>query len=220
MASLAGKTVFITGASRGIGLAIALRAAREGANIVVAAKTEAPHPRMSGTIHEAAEQVSAAGGQPLAARMDLRSDSDIAMAVDAAAARFGGIDILIHNASALYRGSTEQTDMKRFDLMHMVNVRGPYLLTRLCLPHLRRASNPHVLSIAPLLAVGPLRRFAAGAAFAISKLNLSLMTMGLPPSSRAMALPSIRFGRGSQSGPKETGSSTATGTGDDRVGRR
>jgi NAD(P)-dependent dehydrogenase (short-subunit alcohol dehydrogenase family) len=147
--SLTGKTLFITGASRGIGLAIGLRAARDGANVVIAAKTDAPHPKLPGTIHSAAREIEAAGGKALPLLMDVRSEDQVDAAVARAVATFGGIDILVNNATALYRDGTMNTPMKRFDLLFNVNVRGTYLVTQKCVPHLRAAQNPHVLTIAP-----------------------------------------------------------------------
>jgi citronellol/citronellal dehydrogenase len=175
--SLAGKTLFITGASRGIGLAIGLRAARDGANIVIAAKSDTPHPKLPGTIHTAAEEIERAGGSALAIAVDIRDEGQVAAAVEAAAARFGGIDILVNNASAMFREPTMDTEMKRFDLLFDINTRGAYLVTQKCMPHLRRAANPHVLMIAPLLMIDPPEKWSKFPAYSISKFNMSLLTM-------------------------------------------
>src|SRR5579871_6000130 len=143
--SLAGKTLFITGASRGIGLAIALRAARDGANIAIAAKTAEPHKHLPGTIYTAAEEIERAGGQALPLIVDVREEASVAAAVDGTVRRFGGVDICVNNASAIQLTGVLETEMKRFDLMQQVNARGTYLTSKLCIPHLKRAANPHVL---------------------------------------------------------------------------
>src|SRR5262245_20668889 len=155
LASLKGRTLFITGASRGIGLAIALRAARDGANIAIAAKTVAPHPKLEGTIYTAAEAIEAAGGQALALATDIRGQGQVQAAVDATLHRFGGIDICINNASAIALTDTLSLDMKRFDLMQAVNGRGTFLVAKLCLPHLLKAPNPHILTLAPPINLDP-----------------------------------------------------------------
>ncbi len=175
--SLAGRTLFITGASRGIGLAIALRAARDGANVIVAAKTTEPHPRLPGTIHTAARQIEAAGGQALPVAVDVRDEQQVAAAVEKAVERFGGIDILINNASAISPTPTAATDMKRYDLMQQVNTRGTFLCTKVCLPHLLRSSNPHVLMISPPLNMEE-RWFAPHVAYSIAKYGMSLCVLG------------------------------------------
>ena len=149
--SLKGKTLFVTGASRGIGLAIALRAARDGANVAVAAKTDQPHPKLPGTIHTAAAEIEAAGGKALPLMVDVREEDSVMAAVEATVARFGGIDICVNNASAIQLTGTLATDMKRYDLMHQVNARGTFLTSKACLPHLKRAANPHVLALSPPL---------------------------------------------------------------------
>lgn len=172
-----GKTVFITGASRGIGKSIALRLAKEGANIIVAAKSVTENPKLGGTIFTSARDIENAGGNALAVACDVRDESQIAEAVTSATARFGGIDIVINNASAISLTGTEATDTKRFDLMHDINVRGSFLVTRHCLPWLRRAANPHILTLSPPLNTDP-RWLAPHVAYTISKLNMSLLTLG------------------------------------------
>src|SRR5436309_13749513 len=155
MGELKGKTLFITGASRGIGKAIALRAARDGANIVIAAKTAAPHPKLPGTIYTAAAEMEAAGGRALACAVDIRLEEQVREAVAKAVETFGGIDILVNNASAIRLTGTLATTMSRYDRMHQVNARGTFACTQACLPHLLKASNPHVLNIAPPLRLEP-----------------------------------------------------------------
>jgi citronellol/citronellal dehydrogenase len=177
-ATLAGKTLFITGASRGIGLAIALRAARDGANIVIAAKSNVPNPRLPGTIHSAAAEIEAAGGQALAVKCDIREEADVRAAVDAAVARFGGIDILVNNASAISLTGTLDTPMKRFDLMFGVNVRGTFLCSQACLPHLLRAGNPHILTLSPPLNMDP-RWFGPHVAYTMAKYGMSECVLGM-----------------------------------------
>lgn len=176
--TLQGKTLFITGASRGIGKAIALRAAREGANIVIAAKTSEPHPKLPGTIHTAAEEVEAAGGKALACVVDIRFEEAVQGAVDQAVETFGGIDILINNASAISLTPTLDTTMKRFDLMHGVNTRGTFLCSKICLPHLHQADNPHILNISPPLNMDP-RWFGPHLAYTMAKYGMSLCVLGL-----------------------------------------
>ena len=149
--SLAGKTLFITGASRGIGLAIALRAARDGANIAIAAKTTATHPKLEGTIFTAADAIAKAGGKALPLAVDIRDEAAVEDAIAHTAERFGGIDIVVNNASAISLTATPETEMKRFDLMHQINVRGTYLCTQKAVPHLAKSANPHVLNISPPL---------------------------------------------------------------------
>jgi len=178
MTSLKGLTLFVTGASRGIGLAIALRAARDGANIVVAAKTVRPHPKLEGTIHSAAEAIEAAGGQALAIQTDIRDDAQVQAAVDATLKRFGGIDICINNASAIALTDTLATDMKRYDLMQAVNGRGTFLVSKLCLPHLLKSARPHILTLAPPINLDP-RWFAPHLAYTTAKYAMSLATLGL-----------------------------------------
>src|SRR5215212_40051 len=153
--SLSGKTLFVTGASRGIGLAIGLRAARDGANVAIAAKTAEPHKHLPGTIYTAAEEIEAAGGKALPLIVDVRNEASVMAGVEQAAAKFGGIDICVNNASAIQLTPTEATDMKRYDLMHQVNARGTFLVSKTCIPHLKRAANPHVLMLSPPLLMRP-----------------------------------------------------------------
>jgi len=178
MANLAGKTLFITGASRGIGLEIALRAARDGANIVIAAKSGVPNPKLPGTIHTAAAEVEAAGGKALAIQMDVRDEEQVAAALAQAAAHFGGIDAVVNNASAIWLAGVEGTPMKRFDLMHQVNTRGTFLVTQAALPYLKKAANPHVLMLAPPPSVKP-KWFARHTAYTIAKMGMSLCVLGM-----------------------------------------
>jgi len=179
--TLQGKTLFITGASRGIGLAIALRAARDGANIVIAAKTAETNPKLPGTIHSAAAEIEAAGGHALALQTDIRDEANVLASVEQAVARFGGIDILVNNASAISLTPTDATPMKRFDLMFGVNVRGTYLCTQACLPHLIKAAkagrNPHVLNMSPPLAMRE-HWFAPHVAYTMAKYGMSECTLG------------------------------------------
>jgi citronellol/citronellal dehydrogenase len=176
--SLQGKTLFITGASRGIGLAIALRAARDGANIVVAAKTAEPHPKLPGTIHSAAQEIEAAGGNALPIVVDVRDEASVNAAVEATVERFGGIDICVNNASAISVTPTLETDMKRYDLMHQINARGTFLVSRACVPHLRKSENPHVLALSPPLDLRA-HWFAAHPAYTVAKFNMSLYMMAM-----------------------------------------
>jgi citronellol/citronellal dehydrogenase len=178
MTTLCGKTLFITGASRGIGLAIALRAARDGANIVIAAKSVRSRDKLPGTIYTAAEQIEAAGGRALPLATDIREEEQIQAAVAQAVDRFGGIDILVNNASAIYLAGTEQTPLKRFDLMLAVNVRGTFACTQACLPHLKRAANPHILTLSPPLDLNP-GWFRDHVAYTISKYGMSMCVLGM-----------------------------------------
>ena len=182
MATLAGKTLFVTGGSRGIGLAIALRAARDGANVAIAAKTTEPHPKLPGTIHSAAAQIEQAGGHALPLLCDIRDDTAVAGAVAATVERFGGIDILVNNASAISLTGTLATPMKRFDLMFGVNVRGTYACSQACLPHLLRAAaagrNPHILTLAPPLNLDP-KWFAPHVAYTMAKYGMSMCVLGM-----------------------------------------
>jgi citronellol/citronellal dehydrogenase len=172
------RTLFITGASRGIGLAIALRAAREGANVAIAAKTTEPHPKLPGTIFTAAAEIEAAGGRALPLPTDIRDDEQVAHAVARTVREFGGIDILVNNASAISLTGTPATDMRRFDLMHDVNTRGTFLCSKLCLPHLERATNPHILMLSPPLNIEE-RWFAPNLAYSLAKFGMSLCVLGL-----------------------------------------
>lgn len=176
--TLKGKTLFITGASRGIGLAIGLRAARDGANVVIAAKSEVANPKLPGTIHSAAAEIEAAGGQALAVRCDIREEDQVQQAMEAAAKRFGGIDILVNNASAIWLRGTADTPMKRFDLMFDVNVRGTFLCSQQALPYLRQAANPHILTLAPPPKLNP-DWFAPHTAYTIAKYGMSLCALGM-----------------------------------------
>ena len=185
--TLSGRTVFITGASRGIGLAIGLRAAADGANVVVTGKTTEPHPKLPGTIHTAAVEIERAGGQALAVAMDLREEPQVKAAVQAAVDRFGGIDVLVNNASAIYLTGTLDTPIRRFDLMHQVNTRGTFLATQHCLPHLLRSANPHVLNISPPLNLNP-RWFAPHVAYTMAKYGMSLCVLGMAEEFRAQGV--------------------------------
>jgi citronellol/citronellal dehydrogenase len=178
MASLAGKTLFITGASRGIGLAIGLRAARDGANIVIAAKSSVANPKLPGTIHTAAAAIEAEGGQALAVQCDIREEDQVQAAVAQAVERFGGIDILINNASAIWLRGTLDTPMKRFDLMAQVNARGTFLCSQACLPHLLKAANPHILTLAPPPNLNP-AWWAPHTGYTLAKMGMSFVTLGL-----------------------------------------
>ncbi len=172
-----GKTVFITGASRGIGEAIALRLAREGANIVVTGKSVQEDPRLGGTIHSAAQKVNDAGGRGLAVQCDIRDEEQVLAAVQQAVAIFGGIDILVNNASAISLTNTEQTDSKRFDLIHDINVRGTFIVTKHCVPFLRKGSNPHILTLSPPIDMNP-KWLAPYVGYTMSKYSMSMMTLG------------------------------------------
>jgi citronellol/citronellal dehydrogenase len=176
--SLNGKTLFITGASRGIGLAIALRAAREGANIVVAAKTETPHPKLPGTIHTAAEEIEKAGGHALPLVVDVRDEESVKSAIDKTAAHFGGLDILVNNASAIQLTPVATTDMRRFDLMHQVNSRGTFMVSKYAIPHLLKAPNPHILMLSPPLDMKE-KWFSGRTGYSMAKFGMSLVVLGL-----------------------------------------
>jgi citronellol/citronellal dehydrogenase len=176
--SLSGRTLFITGASRGIGLAIALRAARDGANIAIAAKTAAPHKHLPGTIYTAAEEIERAGGKALPLIVDVRDDDAVFDAVEKTAQHFGGIDICVNNASAIQLTGTLATDMKRYDLMNGINARGTFLTSKACIPHLKRAANPHVLMISPPLDMAP-RWFAGHTAYSMAKFGMSMCVLGM-----------------------------------------
>ncbi|MFN3856788.1 MAG: SDR family oxidoreductase [Caulobacter sp.] len=176
--SLAGKTLFITGASRGIGLAIALRAARDGANVAIAAKTAEPHKHLPGTIYSAAEEIEAAGGKALPLIVDVRDEASVYEGVEKCVAAFGGIDICVNNASAIQLTGTEATEMKRFDLMNQVNSRGTFLTSKACIPHLKKSANPHVLALSPPLDLAP-HWFGRHVAYSMAKYGMSLCMLGM-----------------------------------------
>ncbi|MEZ0167730.1 SDR family oxidoreductase [Microvirga sp. TS319] len=176
--NLKGKTLFITGASRGIGLAIGLRAARDGANIVIAAKTAEPHPRLPGTIYTAAEEIEKAGGKALPLIVDVRDEAAVSGAIDKAAETFGGLDIVVNNASAISLTPTPVTDMKRFDLMHQINTRGTYMVSKYAIRHLEKAQNPHILMLSPPLDMKE-KWFAPHLAYSLAKYGMSLCVLGL-----------------------------------------
>ncbi|MGE5501694.1 MAG: SDR family oxidoreductase [Ignavibacteriales bacterium] len=176
--SLHGKTLFITGASRGIGLAIALRAAKDGANIAIAAKTAEPHKHLPGTIYSAAEEIEKAGGKALPLIVDVREEASVTEAVEQTAAKFGGIDICVNNASAIQLTGTEATEMKRYDLMHQVNARGTFLTSKACIPWLKKAANPHVLALSPPLDMSP-QWFGRHVAYTMAKYGMSMCMLGM-----------------------------------------
>ena len=178
MTTLQGKTLFITGASRGIGLAIAKRAAQDGANIAVAAKSAEPHKHLPGTIYTAAEEIEAAGGKALPLIVDVRDEESVGAAVEATAQKFGGIDICINNASAISLTGTESTPMKRWDLMHQINARGTFLTSKMCIPHLKKAENPHVLMLSPPLDMSA-KWFAGHVAYTMAKFGMSMCVLGM-----------------------------------------
>jgi citronellol/citronellal dehydrogenase len=176
--SLNGKTLFITGASRGIGLAVALRAARDGANIAIAAKTQEPHPKLPGTIHTAAAEIEAAGGRALPLAVDIRDEDAVKDAIEGTAAHFGGIDIVVNNASAIALTAAANTDMRRFDLMHQINTRGTFMVSKYAIPHLAKAPNPHILMMSPPLDMAE-KWFAPHTAYTMAKFGMSMVTLGL-----------------------------------------
>jgi len=176
--SLKGKTLFITGASRGIGLAIAVRAARDGANIAIAAKSEQPHPKLPGTIYTAAEEIEKAGGGALPLAVDVREEAVVKDAIDKTIARFGGLDIVVNNASAIQLTPATATDMRRFDLMHQINTRGTFMVSKYAIPHLEKSENPHILTLSPPLDIKE-RWFAPHTAYSIAKFGMSLVVLGL-----------------------------------------
>jgi citronellol/citronellal dehydrogenase len=185
--SLAGKTLFITGASRGIGLAIALRAARDGANIAIAAKTETPHPKLSGTIYTAAEEIERAGGKALPLMVDVRDEALVQDAFAKTAARFGGVDIVVNNASAIQLTPVAQTDMKRFDLMHQINARGTFVVSKSAIPYLAKAANPHILMMSPPLDMKE-KWFAPHTAYSMAKFGMSMVVLGLAGELRSQGI--------------------------------
>jgi citronellol/citronellal dehydrogenase len=178
------KTFFITGASRGIGLAMALGAAKQGANIVIAAKTDTPHPKLPGTIHSAANEVIAAGGQALPLVVDVRDEASVSSAISQAVATFGGLDVVINNASAIHLATSENIEMKRFDLMHQVNMRGTFLVSKYAISHLKKAQNPHILMLSPPLDMKE-KWFAPHLAYSLAKYGMSLCVLGLAGELRA-----------------------------------
>jgi citronellol/citronellal dehydrogenase len=184
---LAGKTLFITGASRGIGLAIALRASCDGANIAIAAKTATPHPKLVGTIYTAAEEIERAGGKALPLVVDVRDETMVRQALAATAEKFGGIDIVVNNASAITLTSVAETDMKRFDLMHQINARGSFVVSKWALPYLEKAPNPHILMISPPLDMKE-KWFAPHTAYSMAKFGMSLVVLGLAGELRAKGI--------------------------------
>jgi citronellol/citronellal dehydrogenase len=177
MATLAGRTLFISGGSRGIGLAIALRAARDGANVALIAKTAEPHPKLEGTVFTAAEEIEAAGGKALPVVGDIRDEGQVNAAVAEAVERFGGIDVCVNNASAINLSGTEQMEMKRYDLMQDINTRGTYVVSKACIPHLRRAENPHILTLSPPISLEP-RWLQGHIGYTIAKYGMSLCALG------------------------------------------
>src|ERR1700761_8645741 len=187
MTSLKGKTLFISGGSRGIGLAIALRAARDGANVAIAAKTAEPHPKLKGTIHTAADEVRAAGGKALPILCDIREEAQVMAAVDQTVAEFGGIDICVNNASAISLTNTLMTDMKRFDLMMGINTRGTFMVSKYCIPHLKRSENPHILMLSPPLDM-KVKWFEHSTAYSIAKYGMSLCVLGLAAEQKAAGI--------------------------------
>jgi len=184
---LKNRTIFITGASRGIGREIALRCAADGANIVIAAKTVEPHPKLKGTIHSVAEEVEKLGGKALPIHLDVRDDAEIAAAIEQTIQRFGGIDILINNASAINLTNTLETSAKRFDLMFGVNVRATFLCSQACIPHLAKSTNPHILTLSPPLNMNP-RWFKDHLAYTMSKYGMSMCTLGLAEEFKAQGI--------------------------------
>ncbi|XP_039287045.1 hydroxysteroid dehydrogenase-like protein 2 isoform X2 [Nilaparvata lugens] len=175
---LAGRTIFITGASRGIGKAIAVKAAKDGANVIIAAKTADPHPKLPGTIYSAAKEVEAAGGKALPCVVDVREESQIKAAVDQAVSKFGGIDIVVNNASAINLTGTLETDMKRYDLMHHINTRGTFLVSKVCLPYLKKSSGAHILNLSPPLNMAP-HWFKDHLAYTMAKYGMSMCVLGM-----------------------------------------
>jgi citronellol/citronellal dehydrogenase len=187
MTSLKGKTLFISGASRGIGLAIALRAARDGANVAIAAKTVKPHPKLEGTIYTAADDVHAAGGKALPIVCDIRDEDQVITAIDQTVAEFGGIDMCVNNASAISLTDSQMTDMKRFDLMMGINTRGTFLVSKFCIPHLKKSGNPHILMLSPPLDMKA-KWFAHSTAYTMAKFGMSMCVLGLAAEQKAAGI--------------------------------
>src|SRR5215468_2483969 len=185
--SLKGKTLFVTGASRGIGLAVALRAARDGANIAIAAKTQTPHPKLPGTIHTAAAEIVAAGGRALALAVEIREEEAVRDAIARTAAHFGGIDIVVNNASAISLTRVADTDMRRFDLMHQINTRGAFMVSKYAIPHLAKAQNPHILMMSPPLDMAE-KWFSPHTAYTMAKFGMSMVVLGLAGELRAQGI--------------------------------
>ncbi|HEX9361376.1 MAG TPA: NAD(P)-dependent oxidoreductase [Bradyrhizobium sp.] len=187
MTSLKNKTLFVSGASRGIGLAIALRAARDGANIAIAAKTAEPHPKLKGTIYTAADDIRAAGGKALPILCDIRDEAQVIAAIDKAVAEFGGIDICVNNASAISLTDSQGTDMKRFDLMMGINTRGTFMVSKYCIPHLKKAENPHILMLSPPLDMQA-KWFERSTAYTMAKFGMSMCVLGLSAELKAAGI--------------------------------
>jgi citronellol/citronellal dehydrogenase len=185
--SLKGKTLFITGASRGIGLAIALRAARDGANVAIAAKTDTPNPKLPGTIHTAAEEIEKAGGKALALAVDIRDETAVKDAIEMTVAHFGGLDIVVNNASAISLTTSQATDMRRYDLMQQINTRGTFMVSKYAIPHLEKATNPHIITLSPPLDMQE-KWFAGHTAYSIAKYGMSLVVLGLAGELRAKGI--------------------------------
>jgi len=178
MTSLKGKTMFVSGGSRGIGLAIALRAARDGANVAIAAKSATPHPKLKGTIYSAADEIRAAGGRALPLLCDIREEAQVLAAIEQTIAEFGGIDICVNNASAISLTNSQATDMKRFDLMMGINTRGTFMVSKYCIPHLKKAENPHILMLSPPLDMKT-KWFEDSTAYTMAKFGMSMCVLGL-----------------------------------------
>jgi citronellol/citronellal dehydrogenase len=187
--SLAGKTLFISGGSRGIGLAIALRAARDGANVALLAKTDQPHPKLDGTVHTAAAEIDAAGGTGLAIVGDVREEESVQAAIDKTVERFGGIDIVVNNASAINLSRSTDLPMKRFDLMADINVRGTFLVTKTAIPHLAKSDNPHILTLSPPLNLAP-HWLGAHVAYTMAKYGMTLCAIGIAEEQREAGIAS------------------------------
>ena len=185
--SLKGKTLFITGGSRGIGLAIGLRAARDGANVVIAAKTDTPNPKLPGTIHTAAEEIEKAGGKALPLMVDVRDEAAVAGAIEATVKQFGGLDIVVNNASAIQLLPTTALDMKRFDLMHQINTRGTFIVSKYAIPHLEKSANPHIIAMSPPLDMKE-KWFARHTGYTMAKFGMSMVVLGLAGELRAKGI--------------------------------